>query len=363
MKCERLWDLEYAKRPIPTFLPDISGWKELPITGNEELLVPLGTFSTYKNAWKIPTTSIYAGQSKDSPYFGKAILGSEMVQFAREQVVDEIMKVQAALPFGYHLIVYDAWRSLETQSSLYNFFYKELQQQNPSWDEEKLTKEAQRFVSLPSIDPKKPSPHNTGGSIDLAILKLPEREEEAILKIDEELERCDPENWRLIFLRQVERWGIMRRFGQVLEFGTEFDYAGPEAGVEYFETIKAQSLSAKGESALLNRRVLYHLMEEVGNHKAYKDEWWHYNSVRSQMGAKSAGLLSAEYGAIELSEENILWAQTFRGFLDGFCRINKLNIGVNLRGISEYFEYVIRGVSLSGDPAETSLKKAAIITP
>src|SRR5690606_26751166 len=37
----------------------------------------------------------------------------------------------------------------------------------------------------------------------------------------------------------------------------------------------------------------------------YADEWWHYNDPASQMGAKVAGREYAQYGAIEMSDENI----------------------------------------------------------
>jgi hypothetical protein len=41
----------------------------------------------------------------------------------------------------------------------------------------------------------------------------------------------------------------------------------------------------------------------------YADEWWHYNDPASQMGAKVAGRDHAEYGAIELSAENVAFNQ------------------------------------------------------
>ena len=64
-----------------------------------------------------------------------------------------------------------------------------------------------------------------------------------------------------------------------------------------------RELNDEEREALANRRVLYYLMKEIGL-EAYADEWWHYNAPQTQMGAKTAGLAIASYGAIEISSSD-----------------------------------------------------------
>lgn len=279
-------DLEFfAEAEIPRLI-SVSGWKEVPIQSSIEPLVPIGLLSNFN----IFTSSIYFSEHQNSPYAPDQLGGSLITIFVRLSVARRIMDAENMLPTGYHLIAFDGWRPLEVQKSLYDEYYRSLRLKFLNWEEDKLAAETQKYVSLPSNNFAKPSPHNTGGAVDLAIMKLPDDAEDKL---------------QLLLAKSaddaIDRAKIMLSFAKLLNFGTPFDWGGPEAALRYFEDLAVQKNLNKVESeALASRRMLYHLMRAVG-FEAYEDEWWHYNAPESQMGAKTAGLAVASYGAIEIS--------------------------------------------------------------
>ena len=102
-----------------------------------------------------------------------------------------------------------------------------------------------------------PSPHATGGAVDLTL-----------------------------------RW----RGGDALWMGSLFDDASPIAHLAHFETLQPQ-WSFSAEEARANRRLLYWLMVEAG-FATNPNEWWHF-SYGDQMWAQATGADAALYGGIE----------------------------------------------------------------
>ncbi len=96
-----------------------------------------------------------------------------------------------------------------------------------------------QFVSLPSLKETCPSPHLTGGSVDLTI--------------------CD-EGRNPIWM------------------GTTFDDFTELAHTRYFEDklARGEHLTAEETVALNNRRMLYWTMKATG-FTNYSCEWWHYD--------------------------------------------------------------------------------------
>lgn len=81
----------------------------------------------------------------------------------------------------------------------------------------------------------KPSPHNTGGSVDLTI--------------------CNS-------------------YDEPLPMGVEFDYFGPEVATNFYERrtlINPQEIVFRE-----NRRLLYHTMDDAGISN-YNEEYWHFD--------------------------------------------------------------------------------------
>ena len=292
--------IEHA--PIPEATP-LAGWKEIPLIETDrshEPLVPVGIFSDYRS---ILSSSVYADEHHNSPYMG-GLEGSNTAVFLRKGVAEKLEKAADMLPRGNHLMVMDAYRTLEVQQALYTQYEEGLRGQHPEWTEEQLSEETQKYVSTPSRDKRKPSPHNTGASVDVVIIEVQEHIQRALDAIDIELDGLEEGDWQDAYLLEMKRSELIRRNGKMRNFGTRFDHGGREAALRYFEEKAARmSLEPSEEEALNNRRLLYSVMTNAGL-EPYADEWWHYNDPASQMGARVAGRDHAEYGAVEMSEEN-----------------------------------------------------------
>jgi D-alanyl-D-alanine dipeptidase len=241
--------------------------------------VPLGLFSDYP---EIFTDSIYFGEREDSPYPTSDINGSLITCFVRRSVAKALRKAQRLLPDNLYLVVFDAYRTLRTQKALYDQYYQKLKELNPEWSEESLALGTQNYVALPSNNPACPSPHNTGGAVDVALYELPD---------GFHFNGSNPE--------------IVQTRGKLLNFGTPFDYGKEESALSYFERIgEERALTPNEEEARNNRRILYWLMTKFG-FMPIESEWWHFNSKETQKGAKKAGRNKATFGGVELSSDNL----------------------------------------------------------
>ncbi len=363
MASERETKLYLGLKPIPADLLPVAGWKELPIRENHEPLVALGSFSANDSIY---AHSIYFGEKIDSPYSSNALEGSLITMFVRNEVAKQLKAAQALLPQGMHLIVFDTYRALAVQQSLYDTYSQELRKLHPQWEEERLTEKTQKYVSLPSTDLTRPSPHNTGGSVDLAIYKLPEDIEKQVQDLDRELERLGESNWQQSYVLEMRKIALVEANMRLLNFGTKFDHGGIEASLNYFEKLSQEKLLSEDEQeALTNRRILYHVMTQAG-FEPYEEEWWHYNSKKSQMGAKTAGLKQAEYGAIQLSGENDKHELMRRMHWLGSIRIFRGEVTSKLGTIFTSNETLIAaglGVKETGDIRATKSPLAAVIKP
>lgn len=313
--------------PIPLELPSIEGWKEISIinfrteTKEDDLrdlsLAPLGFLSEYPTIY---TDSIYGSERDSSPYDKQELrnpIGLEdplLTMFTRPSVADGLIKAQALLPPGHYLIVHDAYRPLPLQGALFSNYYQELQKQHSDWTDEQLSAETQKYVSLPSTQRSRPSPHNTGGSVDVAIISVDLDQDKRIKEIEDMLAALPPYDTKKYFTGTLSNDDFLRRYdlememnaikahGTFLNFGTNFDYGDQEAALDYYEKLaKKRALSPEEVEAAGNRRLLYHAMIDAG-FQPYQFEWWHFNSPKSQMGAKTAGLEEARFGPITIHE-------------------------------------------------------------
>lgn len=293
--------------PIPEVAP-LAGWKEVPMIETElsnQPLVPVGIFSEYR---KIVSSSVYADEHHNSPYTG-GLEGSNVAVFMREGVAKKLEKAADILPHGHHLMVMDAYRTLDVQGALYEQYEKGLKALHPDWTAEELSTETQKYVSVPSHDKTRPSPHNTGASVDVVILTVDDDVQYEIDAIDATLDTLGEDDWQREYMLEMKRSELIRRYGKMLNFGTRFDHGGSEAALRHYEEKAAEgTLGPEDEEAQKNRRLLYDVMVKAG-FEPYADEWWHYNDPASQMGAKVAGREYAEYGAIKMSEENKQYEQ------------------------------------------------------
>ena len=284
------------KNPIPLDPAQVSGWKEVIINDCHESLVPIDSYTGYK---RIAKDAIYFGECETSPYYPYGLNGSLLTPFVRIGLAEKLREAQKLLPSGHLFLIWDAYRPIQVQAALFDFIIAELTKEKPNLSEAERFEEAQRFVSLPSIDPLKPSPHNTGGVVDLTIIKVsaPLWEEIQALEYfsDDSLDKIQEYNKR--------KSQIIRGQGKLLDMGTPFDSVGTETESNYYERLAMKkSLTLNEQNRLLNRRLLHNALSSVGM-RNYPEEWWHF-SYGDQMWAKQIDCL-AIYGAITLSADNI----------------------------------------------------------
>lgn len=129
-------------------------------------------------------------------YFDKMGIGKNQKIFVRESLQSMLYKAwEITQFFGYDLAVYDGWRSVLVQETLYWLYMKNtIAQVEPSLKEKiemlhgsfdieqwfaSLPEQAQEtlhaanrlYISWPSKDPMCPSPHTTGGAVDVWLHK------------------------------------------------------------------------------------------------------------------------------------------------------------------------------------------------
>ncbi|MBU7568429.1 M15 family metallopeptidase [Weissella hellenica] len=244
--------LDFTDTPIEA---PIQNWdwapiKEVPITENNEPLVSLSY---------LPEKMIVSPQ-----YFIQNLPGTYPELFARALVQEKLIEAARRLPYGYKFVVFDTWRSIPTQQALFDQMKLFVKRDHPTYSDEEIQQAALRIVALPSTDEKKPSPHNTGGSVDLSI-------------IDEK--------------------------GRLLDMGSPFDDISLRAKTTYYEV---DDTSEKYEEARRNRRLLYHIMIQSG-FTNYTEEWWHFD-YGNQNWAKLSHQDHALYGA---TKPVFPWVKTY----------------------------------------------------
>jgi D-alanyl-D-alanine dipeptidase len=236
-----------ATKPIPPInAPD--GWKKVPIRESRESLIALST---------LKDTRVIV----EPRYFQKGLPGAREEMYVRESVVQKLVFAASQLPAGYRLLVWDAWRPLSVQQALFDEYYQILQAQFPTLPAEEVRRKTETYVSIPSNHRLHPSPHYTGGAIDLTLAD---------------------------------------RYGHPLPMGTEFDANTSNSRTRSLEELieRGEHLNEEQQMVLYNRRVLYHTMIANG-FTNYCEEWWHFD-YGDQLWAMVSSK-TAFYGPIEPS--------------------------------------------------------------
>ena len=211
-------------RPIP-LNRTVDGWQNVPIIEKNEKMVLLNTFAPEY----ISVSPVY--YIKKIPY-------SRPEQYVRETVANKLFDAAKRLPVGYKFFVWDAWRPIDVQRELFNNFYGKIKNKY-NYSDNKTILETLKYVSSPSIDNERPSPHFTGGAIDLTI-------------IDENSE--------------------------LLNMGTTFDFFNIEAHTDYYERTDNLTFrkNTRVKQICSNRRLLYNVMID-NDFTNYPNEWWHFD--------------------------------------------------------------------------------------
>lgn len=201
----------------------MDGWKEVAISDCGEELVLLDNLDPAKI-------------TIEPEYFNKKIPGATKKQYLRKGAANRLLQAATILKQydpRCKILVFDAFRPLVVQDFLFKEQLAKFRVEHPDWGDETLSVYTQKYVSIPSQNPNKPSPHSTGGAIDLSIIKD----------------------------------------GKQLEMTPSgFDDASEISRTDYFETSKNPAEFVYRD----NRRLLYTCMIEAG-FTNYPEEWWHFD--------------------------------------------------------------------------------------
>jgi zinc D-Ala-D-Ala dipeptidase len=213
-----------AAVPIPT-LQAADGWRAVPVGSVDERFVALPS----EGAADVVAVPAYirAGYRSALPWC-----------YARVTIVRLLLQAAWRLPSGWRILVYDAWRPLALQREIFDRYRAELRRSAPHWSEEALLEEVRRYVAPPSADPHGPSPHATGGAVDV---------------------------------------GLGDDAGRDVDMGTAFDAFQPESATRHFEEQLegGVALGSREMAWVRHRRLLFHALSSVG-FANYPNEWWHF---------------------------------------------------------------------------------------
>jgi len=235
-----------VERPEPNW-PVLS---RIPIQGSDEPLMPV---------------SLAPAPIKVFPVYAKQGLpGAVNECYVREGVYRRLLRVARSLPQGMGLIILDGWRPWRVQQYLFDTLQEAIRAHHPELDQNELLTRTREFVSVPSRELDAPSPHLTGGAVDVTL--------------------SDAD-------------------GLPLDMGTLFDEAVPASHTAYFETL--EDLTETQRQIRDNRRLLYTVMHEAG-FTNLPSEWWHYDAG-DQLWAHYGNHERAIYGPAELETVESRW--------------------------------------------------------
>lgn len=195
----------------------MDGWKDIPIIESGEDLVCMN--GVHERILVYPQ------------YIKMNLPNALEKMYLRIGACTRLISAADNLPSGYKFVIWDAFRPREVQESLFSTFQSVLRLRYPNEPDEQIDLITQTYVSKPSLDPNKPSPHITGGAIDLT---------------------------------------VQGTDGRLLDMGTDFDHFGIEAQTAYFK------YTPHGQTIHKNRSILYTAMAKAG-FTNYPEEWWHFD--------------------------------------------------------------------------------------
>ncbi|WP_207061046.1 M15 family metallopeptidase [Motiliproteus sp. SC1-56] len=241
-----------AERPMP----DWAAVARIPIRDNHEPLVPCG---------------LSDGRIRVYPaYYQLGVPGALPDCHLREGVYERLLAAAQSLPKGVRLVLLDGWRPFAVQQYLFETLNDILAKQRPELSPSRRLAWARELVAPPSFEADHPSPHLTGGAVDLTL--------------------CD-------------------EAGRLLPMGSRFDEATARAHTAYFEA--RTNLSADERVMRDNRRLLYQTMASVG-FSNLPSEWWHYD-FGDQLWADAHGEAQACYGATRVQTLAQRWSEQLAG--------------------------------------------------
>jgi D-alanyl-D-alanine dipeptidase len=194
-------------------------------------------------AYGLPFLSWHAVADGSNPPYCKPIAGSRQEGWLRKTIAEKLQRANELLrPFDAELLILDAYRNIECQRGLWEYFTARGRQENPNATEEEVRLYAEGYIRNPThfdpLDARTFPIHITGASIDVTLRR--------------------------------------RSSGQWLNMGTIFEEIIPAAATDYFERQLLQGLIDENDERLWNRRLLQWALhsENFTNDPIY---FWHYD--------------------------------------------------------------------------------------
>lgn len=185
-------------------------------------------------------------------YLELGLVGASATMQLRSGAAERLEQAIALLPETLGVIVLDVFRPLSVQQALWDWQWQEVKRDYPHFTTAEIHEKVRHFVAEPSADPAKPTPHRTGGAVDLTLFEL--------------------------------------ATGEPLPMGTAFDEAVDATQTDWFERFVQEPFTS-------HRRLLYHAMIQAG-FANYPSEWWHYE-FGTRRWAACHGTNLAFYGSAE----------------------------------------------------------------
>lgn len=176
----------------------------------------------------------------ENAYWSEKLAGAHAQMFTRRSVAVRLEKFIGAISPEFGLWIFDAFRSREAQRALFKKIFEQIKGAEPTWSKAQVHSQTARFVA-DIDDPTRngPTPHNTGGAIDLTL----------------------------------------QRAGKPVPMGTGFDEVSDLSTTDAFEMPfagQAGFTAATWEAVRTHRRILFNGLVHVG-FVNYREEWWHYD--------------------------------------------------------------------------------------
>ncbi|SHE78332.1 D-alanyl-D-alanine dipeptidase [Modicisalibacter ilicicola DSM 19980] len=241
---------------MPT--PDVGAMEWPPIPSRDEpAWATLSGIPILADAAPLVPVSLAPEPLKTFPVYARqGIPGAVAECYVREEVYRRLLAAARSLPEGLGLVVLDGWRPWRVQQYLFETLYEAIRVHHPEADEAELVARTREFVAVPSTDPQAPSPHLTGGAVDVTL--------------------CDAD-------------------GLLLDMGSLFDEAIPASHSDHLE--RQDDLDERQRLARDRRRLLHHVMQAQG-FTNLPSEWWHFD-FGDQLWALYGGHDRALYGPSE----------------------------------------------------------------
>jgi D-alanyl-D-alanine dipeptidase len=216
-------------------------YHDIPILENGEILVRVSGIS--------PRIQVFPY------YYHQGISGAYNECYVREGVAERLIIAAELLPPGYSLVVLDGWRPYQVQQALFELVRNNLLESHPGAAESDINKLLHTFVAHPSQDIYAPSPHLTGGAVDLTI-------------------------------GRAEEW---------LNMGTDFDETSERSRTDWYERNPCRT--EEEQIIQKNRKLLVESMTRAGF--VNYEEWWHYE-FGNQRWASLTGNTACYAGILSL---------------------------------------------------------------